>query len=65
MDVLKIYNKIIKDIGKIKTKDEQFNTMFILTCLLVDNLSCQGKSLDLILQLLSEFDYEKNFRGDK
>lgn len=62
MNVAKIYNKIMKDIGKIKTKDEQFDTLFILTCLLVDNLSCQGKNLDRILQLLTEFDYDKNFR---
>ena len=59
-----IYEKVIKEIGKIKNKDEQFDTMFILTCMLIYNLSSSGKNLDLILQLLNEFDYKKNFEEE-
>ena len=59
-----IYEKVLKEIGKIKSKDEQFDTMFILTCMLIYNLSGGGKNLDLILQLLNEFDYEKNFEEE-
>lgn len=60
-----IYEKVIEEIGKIKNKDEQFDTMFILTCMLIYNLSSGGKNLDLILQLLNEFDYKKNFEEDE
>lgn len=58
---IKIFNKIVKDISTLN-KDEQFDTMFILTCMLVYRLSVNGEQLDLILRLLNEFDYNENFK---
>lgn len=58
---IKIFNKIVKDISTLN-KDEQFDTMFILTCMLIYRLSVNGEQLDFILHLLNEFDYDKNFK---
>ena len=62
--LVKVFNKIVKDLSKFD-EDEQFNAMFILTCMLIYRLSCGGKHLDLILKLLNEFDYKKNFESEE
>jgi len=57
---INVFNKMVKDIKKLD-EEEQFETMFILTCMLIYRLSCNGEQLDTILQLINEFDYKKNF----
>ena len=61
MNYFKIYKKVVKDIEKFKTKEEQFNNLYLLTCLLIFNLSNEGKNLDILLKTFKEFDYKKNF----
>lgn len=57
----KIYKKAIKEIDKLETDEDKFNNMYLLTCLLIFNLSNEGKNLDVLLQTFKEFDYKKNF----
>ena len=57
----KLYKKIANEISKLKTKEEQFNNLYLLTCLLIFNLSGEGKKLDILLKTFKEFDYKKNF----
>lgn len=64
MEYVKIYKNIMKELEKINDNDEKFDNLFLVTCLLIYNMSCQGKQLDRILQLLNEFDYNKNFKGE-
>ena len=61
MNYFKIYKKVVKDIEKCETKEEQFNNLYLLTCLLVFNLSNEAKNLDVLLKTFKEFDYKKNF----
>lgn len=61
-NLVKVFNKIVKDLKKFD-EDEQFNAMFLLTCMLIYRLSVNGRQLDTILTLLNEFDYKKNFEG--
>lgn len=61
MNYFKIYKKIIRDIDKIETKEDKFNNLYLLTCLLIFNLSNEGKNLDVLLRTFKEFDYNKNF----
>lgn len=67
MNCYKMYENVMKDLGKVKGgNSEKFNELFLLTCLLIDNMSCGNKEqLNRILTLLNEFDYDKNFRGGK
>ena len=67
MQFYKTYKKIIKDIDKLGTKEEKFNNLYLLTCLLIFNLSNEGKNLDALLKTFKEFDYKKNFgyEGEK
>ena len=61
MNYYKIYKKVIKDIDKIEGNEDKFNNMYLLTCLLIFNLSNEGKNLDTLLMTFKEFDYKKNF----
>lgn len=61
MEFYKIYKKIIKDIDKIEGNENKFNNLYLLTALLIFNLSNGGNNLDTILQTFKEFDYKKNF----
>ena len=61
MNYFKIYKKVVRDISKFETKEEQFNNLYLLTCLLIFNLSNEGKNLDILLKTFKEFDYKKNF----
>lgn len=61
MNYFKIYKKIVRDIEKLQTKEEQFNNLYLLTCLLIFNLSNECKNLDVLLKTFKEFDYKKNF----
>lgn len=61
MDFYKIYKKVIKDVDKLKGDEEKFNTLYLLTCLLIFNLSNECKNLDVLLKTFKEFDYKKNF----
>ncbi len=61
MQFYKIYKKIIRDIDKIETKEDKFNNLYLLTCLLIFNLSNEGKNLDALLETFKSFDYKKNF----
>lgn len=61
MNYYKIYKKVIKDIDKIEGNEDKFNNMYLLTCLLIFNLSNEGKNLDTLLNTFKEFDYKKNF----
>lgn len=57
MDYIKIYNNVVKDLEKIK-KEKRFDNLFLLTCLLIYNMSCEGDQLGLTLRLINEFDYD-------
>ena len=57
MDYIKIYNSVVKDLEKIK-KEKRFENLFLLTCLLIYNMSCEGDQLGLTLRLINEFDYD-------
>lgn len=57
----KIYKKAIKDIDKLETKEDKFNNLYLLTCLLIFNLSNEGENLEALLKTFKEFDYKKNF----
>lgn len=61
MNYYKIYKKIIKDIDKIEGNEDKFNNLYLLTCMLIFNLSNAGANLDTLLQTFKEFDYKKNF----
>lgn len=61
MQFYKTYKKVIRDIDKLETKEEKFNNMYLLTCLLIFNLSNEGKNLEALLKTFKEFDYKKNF----
>ena len=61
MDFYKIYKKVIKDVDKLKNDEERFNTLYLLTCLLIFNLSNECSNLDVLLKTFKEFDYKKNF----
>jgi hypothetical protein len=61
MEFYKIYKKVIKDIDKLKTDKEKFDNMYLLTCLLIFNLSNETDNLDVLLKTFKEFDYKKNF----
>jgi hypothetical protein len=62
MNYYKLYKKVIKEIDKQESMEEKFNNMYLLTCLLIFNLSNEGKNLDALLKTFKEFDYKKNFR---
>lgn len=66
MNYVEMYKNVMADLGKVKGgNDEKFNELFLLTCLLIDNMSCENKEqLDRILTLLKEFDYAKNFNWE-
>ena len=61
MEFYKIYKKVIKDVDKIEGKENKFNTLYLLTAMLIFNLSSEGKNLEALLQTFKEFDYKKNF----
>lgn len=61
MEFYKIYKKVIKDVDKINGNEEKFNTLYLLTCLLIFNLSNECSNLDVLLKTFKEFDYKKNF----
>jgi len=61
MEYYKIYKMVIKEIGKIKSKQDRFDNLYILTCMLIYNLSNEGKNIDTLLKTFKEFDYNKNF----
>jgi hypothetical protein len=61
MNYYKIYKKIIKDIDKIEGNEDKFNNLYLLTCMLIFNLSNGGKNLEVLLKTFKEFDYKKNF----
>lgn len=61
MQFYKTYKKVIRDIDKLETKEEKFNNMYLLTCLLIFNLSNECKNLEALLKTFKEFDYKKNF----
>lgn len=61
MEFYKIYKKVIKDIDKIEGHENKFNNLYLLTAMLIFNLSNAGANLDTILQTFKEFDYKKNF----
>ena len=66
MNYYELYKNVMEDLGKVKGgNDEKFNELFLLTCMLIWNMSCGNKEqLDRILTLLNEFDYKRNFRGE-
>ena len=61
MNYYKIYKKIVKDIDKLGSNEDKFNNLYLLTCLLIFNLSNETKNLDVLLKTFKEFDYKKNF----
>lgn len=61
MNYYKIYKKVLRDIDKIEGKEEKFNNMYLLTAMLIFNLSNGGENLDTLLLTFKEFDYKKNF----
>ena len=61
MDFYKIYKKVLKDIDKIEDDKEKFNNLYLLTALLLFNLSNGGENLEVLLKTFKEFDYKKNF----
>ena len=67
MNYIEMYKNVRKDLGKVKGgNDEKFNELFLLTCLLIWDMSCANKEqLDRILTLLNEFDYKRNFESEE
>jgi len=61
MKCIKIYENAINKIFKEVDEDERFDEIFMLICLLIYYISCNGKILEQILELINEFDYRKNF----
>ena len=61
MNYYKLYKKIIAEIDKLAKEEDKFNNLYLLTCLLIFNLSNEGKNLDVLLKTFKEFDYKKNF----
>lgn len=66
MNYVEMYKNVMADLRKIEGgNDEKFDELFLLTCLLIDNMSCENKEqLDRILTMLKEFDYAKNFNWE-
>lgn len=67
MNYIEMYKNVRKDLGKVKGgNDEKFNELFLLTCLLIWDMSCANKEqLERILTLLNEFDYKRNFESEE
>ena len=67
MNYIEMYKNVMEDLGKVKGgNDEKFNELFLLTCLLIWNMSCANKEqLERILTLLNEFDYKRNFESEE
>lgn len=67
MNYIEMYKNVMEDLGKVEGgNDEKFNELFLLTCLLIWNMSCANKEqLERILTLLNEFDYKRNFEGEE
>ena len=67
MDCNELYKNVMEDLGKVKGGNgEKFNELFLLTCMLIWNMSCGNKEqLDRILTLLNEFDYKRNFESEE
>jgi len=61
MNYYKIYKKVLRDIDKIEGNENKFNELYLLTCLLIFNLSNGSNNLEVLLQTFKEFDYKKNF----
>lgn len=66
MNYVEMYKNVMADLGKVEGgNNEKFDELFLLTCLLIDNMSCENKEqLDRILTMLKEFDYAKNFNWE-
>lgn len=57
-----LYSKVIETFKNLKiNQDEKFSQGFLLTCLLIYNLSDSGEDLENILNMINQFDYDKNF----
>jgi hypothetical protein len=65
MKYKKIYNYVMKEIFKLKKSEDRTNNLFILICLLIWRFSLEGKYLDTTLQMINEFDFNKNFKGEE
>lgn len=67
MNCYELYKNLMEDLGKVKGgNDEKFNELFLLTCMLIWNMSCgDEEQLDRILTLLNEFDYKRNFENEE
>lgn len=61
MNYYKIYKKVIKDLDKLENGVQRFDNLYLLTALLIFNLSNAGENLDTLLKTFKEFDYKKNF----
>lgn len=66
MNCSEMYKNVIEDLGKVKGgNDEKFSELFLLTCMLIWNMSCGNEEqLDTILTMLKEFDYKRNFEEE-
>lgn len=67
MECNKMYENVINELAEMEgSNEEKFNELFLLTCMLIWNMSCGNeKQLDRILTLLNEFDYKRNFESEE
>ena len=65
MKYKKIYDYAMKEIFKLKKSEDRTNNLFILICLLIWRFSLEGKYLDTTLQMINEFDFNKNFKEEE
>ena len=56
-----LFNNVVNAL-KDSDYETQFNSMFLLACMLVYRLSNDGEFLKDLLQMVNEFDYNKNFK---
>lgn len=67
MECNKMYENVINELAEMEgSNEEKFNELFLLTCMLIWNMSCGNeKQLGRILTLLNEFDYKRNFESEE
>lgn len=61
MKYVKIFNNALKELSKLKKQEDRINNEFLLIVLLIWHFSIRGKYLKNTLEMINEFDYQKNF----
>lgn len=61
MKYVKIFDIALKELRKLKKQEDRINNEFLLIALLIWHFSVKGKYLKNTLEMINEFDYQKNF----